>query len=169
MRVGTSFDMENVQINVKDHPHACGDKLFTAPVTLLIGGSSPCVWGQEQRYLAVAIGARIIPMRVGTSFCMCSMHLKAQDHPHACGDKSWDKIFTAFPIGSSPCVWGQANTDTTKRERMRIIPMRVGTRRARGISYKTGKDHPHACGDKAACLVTFWIYTGSSPCVWGQD
>ena len=26
MRVGTSLDMDDVQINVKDHPHACGDK-----------------------------------------------------------------------------------------------------------------------------------------------
>ncbi len=26
MRVGTSLDMDDAQISVKDHPHACGDK-----------------------------------------------------------------------------------------------------------------------------------------------
>ncbi len=30
MRVGTSLDMDDVQITVEDHPHACGDKLSPA-------------------------------------------------------------------------------------------------------------------------------------------
>ena len=31
------------------------------------------------------------------------------------------------------------------------------------------KDHPHACGDKAAPDIIQPLTVGSSPCVWGQD
>ena len=30
-------------------------------------------------------------------------------------------------------------------------------------------DHPHACGDKKERAVIYRSFSGSSPCVWGQD
>ena len=87
-------------------------------------------------------------MRVGTSMQMTIRSNGAMDHPHACGDKLTHKQSPAQRRGSSPCVWGQANTDTTKRERMRIIPMRVGTSFFAAVASFHSKDHPHACGDK---------------------
>ena len=66
-RVGTSNIKDNFTVNGKDHPHACGDKLYIfAPVGSAIG-SSPRVWGQAVRDDNFVKFPRIIPTRVGTS------------------------------------------------------------------------------------------------------
>ena len=49
----------------------------------------------------------IIPMRVGTSYFFCIITAVKQDHPHACGDKSFVYTIDLLLVGSSPCVWGQ--------------------------------------------------------------
>ena len=48
-RVGTSGFFYNFSVFVKDHPHACGDKKNTLFVINSAGGSSPRVWGQEDK------------------------------------------------------------------------------------------------------------------------
>ena len=47
--------------------------------------------------------------------------------------------------------------------------MRVGTRFSVFIFYTSLQDHPHACGDKTIQRPSYWAWTGSSPCVWGQE
>ena len=128
MRVGTSGGATSIMGASGDHPHACGDKVFGMPSCVKASGSSPCVWGQDSFTSDTPQGSWIIPMRVGTSMQMTIRSNGAMDHPHACGDKLTHKQSPAQRRGSSPCVWGQANTDTTKRERMRIIPTRMRTR-----------------------------------------
>ena len=93
-------------------------------------------------------------MRVGTSPILIDADFTVEDHPHACGDKRRGNEHNGCIRGSSPCVWGQANTDTTKRERMRIIPMRVGTSFFAAVASFHSKDHPHACGDKQLLCVS---------------
>ena len=66
MRVGTSAFIARPSGRGRDHPHACGDKSFSADVSLKYSGSSPCVWGQGKRSLRMPAPPRIIPMRVGT-------------------------------------------------------------------------------------------------------
>ena len=107
-------------------------------------------------------------MRVGTSKAYKMPLILKGDHPHACGDKLPCGVSLVKLSGSSPCVWGQANTDTTKRERMRIIPMRVGTRELLRQWVQPRRDHPHACGDKKTIRPKEPKPRGSSPCVWGQ-
>ena len=87
-------------------------------------------------------------MRVGTSFDHAQRQLGVWDHPHACGDKNADKVKDFVKVGSSPCVWGQALSDSTADAKPRIIPMRVGTRSAFNRAFAKTWDHPHACGDK---------------------
>ena len=50
----------------------------------------------------------------------------------------------------------------------RIIPTRVGTRKACERKTPEATDHPHACGDKLALFLRAQLLTGSSPRVWGQ-
>ena len=66
-------------------------------------------------------------MRVGTSICVANNTISIKDHPHACGDKRQLKWHLAVQIGSSPCVWGQAERQGGNKMTIRIIPMRVGT------------------------------------------
>ena len=46
--------------------------------------------------------------------------------------------------------------------------MRVGTRYPSMMHSQSGKDHPHACGDKLSLPFLNTFIGGSSPCVWGQ-
>ena len=88
MRVGTSNKFCDVLNKIKDHPHACGDKIYITLLRFFDIGSSPCVWGQvRSEYTASTLG-RIIPMRVGTSLAQTEGGLSEKDHPHACGDKA---------------------------------------------------------------------------------
>ena len=70
MRVGTSLTATDSADRVRDHPHACGDKLCCLSESRQSPGSSPCVWGQVNDTVQSAVQDRIIPMRVGTRFCV---------------------------------------------------------------------------------------------------
>ena len=86
------------------------------------------MWGQDDLKPVLCYHARIIPMRVGTSFLQEIRSPSNQDHPHACGDKKFVCLVRWQNEGSSPCVWGQALEGVSFDNCDRIIPMRVGTR-----------------------------------------
>ena len=66
-RVGTSYSSVKLNCGLRDHPHACGDKISSTSLTRASTGSSPRVWGQV---------------------CRKARNRQAdKDHPHACGDK----------------------------------------------------------------------------------
>ena len=91
-------------------------------------GSSPRVWGQATLVGSVCPSRGIIPTRVGTSRFPASSNKNLQDHPHACGDKKFNKNDPSNFKGSSPRVWGQATTNGAAEITSGIIPTRVGTR-----------------------------------------
>ena len=94
---------------------------------------------------------------------------KAEDHPHACGDKGFSCFQRVFNTGSSPRVWGQEPGLGLRALLSRIIPTRVGTRSDWSFGFSSAMDHPHACGDKAILIPEKRNCAGSSPRVWGQD
>ena len=65
-------------------------------------------------------------------------------------------------------MWGQEPSANAPSKILRIIPMRVGTSLCQRCSLCPCWDHPHACGDKIACIYAVVTVIGSSPCVWGQ-
>ena len=65
-RVGTSSTLAFSVQNLKDHPHACGDKEYTKEVKIFNLGSSPRVWGQANDFRSDCAYIGIIPTRVGT-------------------------------------------------------------------------------------------------------
>ena len=106
-RVGTSSSFIFLSQQVKDHPHACGDKQIVCLQGSYQEGSSPCVWGQGGEHKQVRYVPGIIPTRVGTRLREL-LHIPiCQDHPHACGDKINFSSIVYAPQGSSPRVWGQ--------------------------------------------------------------
>ena len=127
------------------------------------------MWGQGIYFDELYITDRIIPTRVGTSLKSQKPLRKAQDHPHACGDKVFTQRLLSLFKGSSPRVWGQANFNSLQIFLFRIIPTRVGTSRCRKLFVHAKQDHPHACGDKSGLSVSRLNRRGSSPRVWGQD
>ena len=127
-RVGTRKAFGSDNANFRDHPHACGDKIYVGAYLLPQIGSSPRVWGQEGRPVSYSIGERIIPTRVGTRPKKITQKMVDEDHPHACGDKSGTPRQIHTSEGSSPRVWGQENYSPERAETTGIIPTRVGTR-----------------------------------------
>ncbi len=126
-RVGTSFPDLISRRNAWDHPHACGDKMREILFRAKRLGSSPRVWGQVYFFYSVKNCTGIIPTRVGTRTCKNGRARQAEDHPHACGDKSLTNSSRSFATGSSPRVWGQDERNFVQSETFRIIPTRVGT------------------------------------------
>ena len=148
MRVGTSNKFCDVLNKIKDHPHACGDKIYITLLRFFDIGSSPCVWGQVFFFGDGNRRKGIIPMRVGTRLELMPRYINAKDHPHACGDKAQSRLITFTSRGSSPCVWGQDSEPWECCGTTGIIPMRVGTRLFADARGPLLRDHPHACGDK---------------------
>ena len=65
-------------------------------------------------------------------------------------------------------MWGQVVIVYDNAVIDRIIPTRVGTSGFYISIVDTGKDHPHACGDKGTVSGFSVVIKGSSPRVWGQ-
>ena len=105
---------------------------------------------------------------MGTSIIPQGCRFVKGDHPHACGDKILTGWVKFPPLGSSPRVWGQGQIKSFTLIPTGIIPTRVGTSIKKCISYFSGQDHPHACGDKARTRTCYRAGNGSSPRVWGQ-
>ena len=147
-RVGTSLSGSEYRPILRDHPHACGDKIISATVRRNSVGSSPRVWGQVTAVGTAAEFTRIIPTRVGTRLDATHVGVGCTDHPHACGDKAAVKLFKLVRDVSSPRVWGQGLSALGFRLFLGIIPTRVGTSYTTGFLICQGGDHPHACGDK---------------------
>ena len=126
------------------------------------------MWGQELIFLMCRLTQGIIPTRVGTR-CLKLCHKRCPpDHPHACGDKKCYSPVNIQSWGSSPRVWGQVDKDFSVDLSERIIPTRVGTSIGGLPIGLVGRDHPHACGDKALQDFPIKVTRGSSPRVWGQ-
>ena len=128
-RVGTRASNEATQMFNEDHPHACGDKSHSPFLCRGLQGSSPRVWGQEDKDTENPNVRRIIPTRVGTSHTLHKITRQRRDHPHACGDKPFLLYSLSTPQGSSPRVWGQGERSDDQTISLRIIPTRVGTRK----------------------------------------
>ena len=111
-----------------DHPHAYGDKFALTKIPLSHSGSSPRVWGQAQKPVALLKYLRIIPTRMGTRAKALSGRLLSWDHPHAYGDKAVAAGTLRPCRGSSPRVWGQERRMSKTPTVSRIIPTRMGTR-----------------------------------------
>ena len=126
------------------------------------------MWGQAALINRIAEVKGIIPTRVGTRTLLYHRTTVTKDHPHACGDKEAREYLKDGVKGSSPRVWGQAESCTAALYSARIIPTRVGTSHSRFLSLQLRKDHPHACGDKKGVLLGYLQVPGSSPRVWGQ-
>ena len=126
------------------------------------------MWGQAATVLSTINKLGIIPTRVGTSRNKDKLLHQDKDHPHACGDKSFNLSAYGRINGSSPRVWGQENSSCSMAVNIGIIPTRVGTRLFKTRKTPKPWDHPHACGDKIAVRQQNWHTLGSSPRVWGQ-
>ncbi len=89
--MGTSYLTCIIYDGLEDHPHACGDKLYKSLHCPSDTGSSPRVWGQDEKFKPEMSFFGIIPTRVGTRTVTSVTICVVEDHPHACGDKNYNR------------------------------------------------------------------------------
>ena len=72
-----------------------------------------------------------------------------EDHPRACGEKSFELLLIVHPLGSPPRMRGKAPNPLVEFARAGITPAHAGKSKRATIKYTKAKDHPRACGEKA--------------------
>ena len=166
-RVGNSSRSRTGRTRPPVHPHACGEQVDHAVVSVRGSGSSPRVWGTAVVHGERAAPDRFIPTRVGNSARRRTTAARRAVHPHACGEQEHDRALGRCRAGSSPRVWGTVRPHRARPRRRRFIPTRVGNRATCPRSVPRRPVHPHACGEQPAWDVGVRDRDGSSPRVWG--
>ncbi len=123
--------MELLSAQVKEHPHAGGEKPYNGKAKTVERGTSPRGWGEVIARIAEIVQGRNIPTRVGRRPMVRGAASGAAEHPHAGGEKQTAETFPRFVRGTSPRGWREALTASCLILRGRNIPTRVG-RRTRG-------------------------------------
>ncbi len=173
---------------LKVHPHACGELIKTAPLTSQCVGSSPRMWGTQDRLDYLRGRRRFIPTHVGNSSvftrpesalygssprmwgtlsCRSFRNGDFPVHPHACGELMLICMFIIMIIGSSPRMWGTPWSLWRTRPLIRFIPTHVGNSFPQCPFFLSLPVHPHACGELVINRLKGWEGGGSSPRMWG--
>ena len=106
-RVGKAVMQNRGDAAYPGHPHACGESPLVHHRPVAVGGSSPRVWGKQNRHRGGHRLLRVIPTRVGKATGSLSRRAPSPGHPHACGESLRQNLRVFGSLGSSPRVWGK--------------------------------------------------------------
>ena len=84
--VGNTLSNYLIPFLISVHPHACGEHLLCDPSNSIIDGSSPRMWGTQQRSHDLPCNIRFIPTHVGNTQVFHLLNIHVTVHPHACGE-----------------------------------------------------------------------------------
>ncbi len=129
------------------HPHGCGEHGVPNTQGLFFAGSSPRVWGTQER---VSINRIVNAV-----------------HPHGCGEHYIPLVESELYSGSSPRVWGTHSLGKCNKSALRFIPTGVGNTIDTDIQWICIPVHPHGCGEHDSDVYSPSLVSGSSPRVWG--
>ena len=143
-----------VVTDVTVHPHACGElRLGVLPLLNSIG-SSPRLWGTQERVCSKNNSVRFIPTPVGNSFRILVMLVFYAVHPHACGELLNGCRCLMVIYGSSPRLWGTHAEIRFYASLLRFIPTPVGNSKIGKVRTLMPTVHPHACGELVTSIRT---------------
>ena len=135
------------------HPHGCGERAISAKRETLANGSSPRVWGPGLGAGAEAEERRFIPTGVGNGTASQGAKTGSAVHPHGCGERVIRQHGSTKKTGSSPRVWGTAQSQSQWTHTNRFIPTGVGNGANHFIGQDEGAVHPHPlCQDRCRLL-----------------
>ena len=126
------------------------------------------MWGKASSHAWIVRRGRITPTHVGKSNRTRQKCASCRDHPHPCGEKFQLRNRTRGRKGSPPPMWGKASSHAWIVRRGRITPTHVGKRSTILPGKSADRDHPHPCGEKAACIGCRRRVLGSPPPMWGK-
>ena len=132
------------RIRIKaDHPRACGELGWPAPLPDTTAGSSPRMRGTRLKWCRSSWSKRIIPAHAGNSIILPLLIWEHTDHPRACGELLHLHCPSRPLRGSSPA--------------------HAGNSVFRSLVMWSAPDHPRACGELAHATSCNGTSTGSSP------
>ena len=114
--------------SLRDHPRACGEKVFMLLTAPQILGSPPRVRGKVNKPVEFPHKYGITPARAGKSLLPTQDSNTHRDHPRACGEKLNGRKPLYGVWGSPPRVRGKGAFDALKNRTKRITPARAGKR-----------------------------------------
>ena len=106
--VGKRHFFERRHLNVKDHPHPCGEKFLNSWKFSTWKGSPPPMWGKGHFQTSLQFRLRITPTHVGKSLLPQGTPLLQQDHPHPCGEKLKRKYICSKDVRITPTHVGKS-------------------------------------------------------------
>ena len=92
-------------------------------------GSSPRMWGTQNRERVFIVGHRFIPTHVGNTASSNVKKPVPTVHPHACGEHRYPFRLFYYLFGSSPRMWGTHYLKKIVITSYRFIPTHVGNTR----------------------------------------
>ena len=108
------------------HPHARGERTGVGHLALQVAGSSPRTWGTRRRSAPNNPASRFIPTHVGNAARWRKSAPRWPVHPHARGERLFERLDSAVHIGSSPRTWGTRRLVGAQARWPRFIPTHVG-------------------------------------------
>ena len=92
---------------------------------------------------------------------------RRRDHPHTHGEHH-DPVYRLDLVGgSSPYAWGAQTRGQLARQRVGIIPIRMGSTNTSKTRATRAGDHPHTHGEHRLRHTRGRAAAGSSPYAWG--
>ena len=131
------------QLDVWDHPRACGGTRADIPI----------FDNQEG----------IIPAHAGNTVSMIHGGLSVGDHPRACGEHTLSCRRCSAVRGSSPRMRGTRLHPGAVSAASGIIPAHAGNTLRCGRRLRRSGDHPRACGEHRRITRNTQRFQGSSP------
>ncbi len=132
------------------HPRVCGEQGLLIWCFDVHFGSSPRVWGTVPPHMLKICGLRFIPACVGNSTDQSRRENPETVHPRVCGEQNTLACLKHNLCGSSPRVWGTANSPAAATISERFIPACVGNSCKQRRPRLARPVHPRVCGEQLA-------------------
>ena len=110
----------------------------------------------------------ITPAHAGKRGWYCSRCCNVWDHPRACGEKKFARLYSKRASGSPPRMRGKESQLITRHKREGITPAHAGKSFLSDGATARCRDHPRACGEKALYDSYAMFDAGSPPRMRGK-
>ena len=151
-----------------DHPRACGENAEEKRIQQAICGSPPRMRGKQAVMHLQPPVPRITPAHAGKTDGSGDVTFTATDHPRACGENAQYKERLEKHAGSPPRMRGKLPVLLCPHIPCRITPAHAGKTSEKEKGQASDADHPRACGEKCAMLLSAAYRSGSPPRMRGK-
>ena len=117
-----------IWVNLRDHPRACGEKIFGMLLKCRSLGSPPRMRGKGTAKACRSWLMGITPAHAGKRSKPADYIIPSEDHPRACGEKYRYKPNRVAGKGSPPRMRGKAHEGSIADSFGRITPAHAGKR-----------------------------------------